>query len=123
MSFLSRQTRVCDETLSLAEAATSIIFVATKVLSRQTRVCDKTLSLAELPQVSFFVATTKISATNACLSRQTRVYRDKTRLLSRQNYACRDKTLVCRDNIFFAANICRDKHVTPKTNQIDVSGK
>ena len=44
----------------------------------------------ELLQVSF-------------LWRQTRICCDKTRLLSRQKYACRDKT-------FVATNICRDKH-------------
>ena len=32
-------------------------------------------------------------ATNTCLLRQTRICRDKTRFLSRQKYACRDKTL------------------------------
>ena len=58
----------------------------------------------ELPQVSF-------------LSRQRRVCRDKTRLLSQLKYACRDKTFVAtntclsphiRDNFFFIY-FCRDK--------------
>ena len=60
--------------LSLAGAATSIIFVGTKV---------------------FFVAT-------KVLSLQARVCRDKTRLLSRQNF-CRNKIMVV------ATNICRNK--------------
>ena len=51
----------------------------------------------ELPQVSFFVATN-------VLSRQTRVCCDKTRLLSSQKYACRDKI------VFVAPNICHNKH-------------
>ena len=58
--------------LSLAGSATSIIFVATKVLSQQ--------------------------------SWQTCVYRDKTRLLSWQKYACHDK------HIFVMTNICCNKH-------------
>ena len=77
------------QSLSLAGTATSIIFVATKVLSGQTRVC-----------------------------------RDKTCILSRQNYVCCNKTFVatniilsrqaylCRDkHVFVATNICRDKHI------------
>ena len=53
----------------------------------------------ELPQVSF-------------LSRHTRVCRDKTRLLSRQMYACSDKitfvatTYFYRDKTFVTTNIC-----------------
>ena len=54
--------------LSLAAAATSIFFVATKVLSRQTR-----------------------------------VYCDETRLLSRQKYACRDKHIFVATNVIFVA--------------------
>ena len=95
---------VCSLGISLAGAATSIIFVAIKVLSRQPCVC---------------------------------VCRDKTRLLSRQKYACRDKIMfvaantctfvstkgvflrVCRDKsklvatkiMFVATNICRDKNM------------
>ena len=49
----------------------------------------------ELPQVSF------LSRQKFC--RRTRVCRDKTRLLSRQKYACRDKT-------FVVTNISPDKH-------------
>ena len=54
----------------------------------------------ELPQASFFT-------TNTCLSRQ--------------NYACRDKTFVatkyfCGNKTFVATNICRDKHVFVSTS-------
>ena len=56
--------------LSLAEAATSIIFVATNVLSRKTRVCrDKSMLAA-------------------------------AKRLSRQNYACRDKVFLSRQNVY-----------------------
>ena len=81
-------TNTCLSRLSLAGAATSSIFVVTKV----------------------------------CLLRQTCVCRDKTRLLSRQKYACRNKafvstktglsrqTQVCRD-VFVATNTCLSRHM------------
>ena len=72
----------------------------------------------ELPQVSF-------------LSPQTRVCRDKTRLLSRQKYTCRDKTFVptklclSKQNIFVATKllsrqtrVCRDKHTFVATKDV-----
>ena len=51
--------------------------------------------------------------TNTCLSPQTRVYRDKTRLLSQQKYDCRDKIMFVAKKYFcfVATNICHDKHV------------
>ena len=55
----------------------------------------------ELPQVSF-------------LSRETSVCRDKTRLLPRQKYACRDKKHFCRDRHNY---FCRDKLIFVATNQ------
>ena len=66
--------------LSLAEAAKSIIFVATK----------------------FF------------LSRQTRVCRDKTRLLWRQKHACRDKTFVATK--YSVATKCLSRRISGHTN-------
>ena len=65
------------EQLSLAAAARSIIFVVMKLLSRQTH-----------------------------LSWQTPVCCDKTRLLSQQKRACRNKKHNC-----VSTNICRDKRV------------
>ena len=64
-----------DTKLSLAGAATSIIFVVTKVLSRQIRVSRQTNT--------YFVAT------KICLSQQNYVCRDKdvNIILSRQKYA------------------------------------
>ena len=100
--------------LSLAGAATSIIFVA-----RNTS----------------FVAT-KVCLTNICLDkhnfvlllRQTRVCTNKTRLLSRQKYACLDKSFVATNTVMFVATgnfrdkhnfvatkdvFCGDKHMSP----------
>ena len=70
----------------------------------------------ELPQVLF-------------LSRQTRtrVCRDKTRLLSRQKYACHDKTFVATKlclsrQIFVTTKVfCRDKHTFVATKMILVA--
>ena len=92
--------------LSLAGAATSIILIATKVwLSRQKK---------KLLRQKYFIATKPLSrqiflATNIILSRQTRVCRYKTRLLSRQKYACHVKT-------FVATNTCllRQRFVATK---------
>ena len=95
--------------LSLAEAATGIIFIATKnvfgatkvCLSRQTYFCrDKHLSR------QFFIATNVI-------------------LLTRQAYFCRDKHLsqqkFCRGKHTFVATkdmFCCDKHVSVATKII-----
>ena len=98
-----RRTVGCN--VSLAGAATSIIFVATKVLST-------------------FVAT------NTCLSQQKYACRDKIMfvqtniLLSRQAYFCGDKHVfvaknICRDITFVTTKIfCRDKHNFVATNII-----
>ena len=85
VSFLSRQKYACrDKTYFCHDKS----FVATNIiLSRQT----------------FF-------ATSLLLSQQTRVCRDKTRLLSRQKYACCAKNL-CHDKHV----ICRDKHNSKHT--------
>ena len=81
----------------------------------------------ELPQVSF-LSRQKLCRCNTCFSRQTGVFLDKTRLLLRQKYACRDKrifvaTKLLLRQIFVAINIilfttvlsrqvycCRDKY-------------
>ena len=83
-------------------------------------------------------------ATNTCLSRQTCVYHDKTRLLSRsrQKYVCRvvatkvclhnfvatkdvfcrEKTHFCRNTVMFVAiNICRDKRFVATNNFVATS--
>ena len=67
--------------VSLAGAATSIIFVATKLLSRQ-----------------IFVAT------KVCLSRKKHNF-VSTNVLSRQAYFCRDKRRVCCDKTFVTIKI------------------
>ena len=70
-------------------------FVATKLLSQQAYFCrDKHLS-----GQTYFVAT-KVLPRRLLLSRQTRVCRDKTRLLSQQK-CCRDKHVFwpCDKNI------------------------
>ena len=78
--------------LSLAGAATSIIFVATKVLSRQTRVrhdvfCrDKT-----------FLATKLFVATNM-LSRQTRDTHSTNTFIATKDVFCRDQNYTCRSS-------------------------
>ena len=60
-----------------------------------------------------------VARTNICrdkhnfvlLLTQTRVCTNKTRLLSRQKYACLDKTFVATNTIMFVAtDIFRDKH-------------
>jgi len=94
VSFLSRQ---------------NASFVATKVwlswqticrekicLSRQNCCCDKYLSRQNYVCI--------------LLSRQTRVCRDKTRLLSRQKYGCLDKS-------FVATNTCSIKVVAPANDR------
>ena len=73
-------------TLSLAGAATSIIFVAQKVYMCRQK----------------FICVTK----NLYLSRQTRACRDKTRLVSRQKYPCRDKTFVATKDKYLSWQKC-----------------
>ena len=67
-----RADELAGSRISLAAAATSIIFVATNICR------DKH----------------NFAATSLPLSQQTRLCRNKTRLLSRQKYACCDKTFV-----------------------------
>ena len=75
-------------------AATSIIFVATKVLARQARVClDKTRLLS---RQSMLVA---------------------TKLLSRQNYVCRDKYLSQKGSVA-TKYVSRDKHTFVATKDV-----
>ena len=105
--------------VSLAGAATSMIFdatkhvfcrdksmfVATKVcLSRQKYACrDKSM----------------LVATKVCLSRQKYACRDKSMFvatkvcLSRQKYACRDKNMLVATKVCLSRQkyACRDKHV------------
>ena len=88
--------------VSLARAATSIIFVATKVLLRQNYVCrDKH---------------NKIVCRDKNLSRQTRQnYVCRDNYLSRQKYVCRDKqSFVATKDVFC---VCRNnkKIVARKT--------
>ena len=72
-------------------------FVAKKIcLSRQNCCCDKYLSRQNYVCI--------------LLSRQTRVCRDKTRLLSRQKYGCLDKS-------FVATNTCSIKVVAPANDR------
>ena len=76
---------VRNRKVSLAGAATSVIFAKTKVLSWRT-----------------------------CLLWQILFCRNKTRLLWQQMYACCDKTFVvtniCRNKTFVVTNICSDKY-------------
>ena len=104
--------------VSLARAATSTIFVATKL----TRVCrDKTRPLSRQKYAcrdKRFVATklcllrqkTKRIATNV-LSRK--IFVATNTCLSRQTYFCRDKRPVLHLSqiTFVTTNICRDKTV------------
>ena len=71
----------------------------------------------ELPQVWFF-ATSMIFVATTVLLWETRVCRHKTRLLSRQKYARRDKTF-CRGKHVFAATkdvFCRNKGMLAATD-------
>ena len=78
---------LCAGIISLAGAATSIIFVATKVLSRQTRLLsrqmygcrDKIMLVATKYFCRVFFAT-------KLLSQQAYFCRDQRRVLSRQNF-------------------------------------
>ena len=98
--------------LSLAGAATSIIFVVTKVLSWQTRVCHdkKTHLLSQHICLSrqIFVGM-KVLLRHACFCCIKRVCHDKTPLLSWQKYACRNKTFVTKI-------VCCDKYNFVTTN-------
>ena len=90
--------------LSLARAATSIIFVATKMFM----FCRDKLTFVATKHVfcrdkSMLVATNGISVSTKVLSRQAYFCRDKTRLLSRQTRVCRDKTFAATTMILVAA--------------------
>ena len=56
--------------------------------------CHDKLTFVETNKHVFCRDKSMLVATNPCLSRQTRVCRDKTRLLSPQKYDCRDKGFV-----------------------------
>ena len=61
-------------------------------------------------------------ATDTCLSQQ-RVCRDKARLLSRQKYACREKTLFVATSILLSQQktcFCCDKIIFVATNVVSV---
>ena len=93
---------VDDWIISLAGAATSIIFVTTKVLSRQTR-CDKTQSLswqkcARCDKVMFV-------ATNMCFLHNFVA----TKVLSWQVYFCHDKHMLVMTKHVKSLNFCHNK--------------
>ena len=121
VSFLSRQKYCRDKHTS---------FVATKVcLLRQNDVCrGKYLSR----QTHVCIIGGSRNKYHTCSSRQTRVCRDKTRLLSRQKYACRDEcfvgTYTClfvatKDKIMFVAikTFGRGKHTFVATKDVCLS--
>ena len=81
----------------------------------------------ELPQELFlsrqrFCRNKGFVTTNTYLSRQTRVCRDKTRLLSRQKYACRGKIFVAtklcllRQICFIKTSVATTKHLSRQQN-------
>ena len=113
MHLKKRQSTV----VSLAGAATSIISDETIILARRTHVLVAT-KYVFCRDKSMLVATNKSLKIILLLSGQTRFCRDKTRLLSRQKYACRDKTHVCRDkkHNFVAAEVL--KHLLVARNYI-----
>ena len=91
--------------VSLAGAATSIIFVATKVcLPRQNFCCDKivcrdkTFDATNCDKI-MFVATKR-------LTRQEYFCRDKTRVLSRQIRICRNKSKLVAKKTFVTTKLC-----------------
>ena len=110
--------------LSLAGAATSIIFVmtstclswqhtffvATKVcLPRQSFCFDKIIFVA----TKYFCRKKSFSATNTCLSQQAYFGCDKRPVLSRQTSVTFVATNICHSKTFVAANTCcRDKNDT-----------
>ena len=93
--------KICVWKLSLVGAATSIIFVTTKVLLQQTHVCwDKHV----------FVMTQQV----ICLSWQTCVCHDKTGCLLWQKYDGHNKTFVTTKHLS-QQNICCDKYLSWQT--------
>ena len=84
--------------VSLAGAATSTIFVTTKVLSRQTRFCrdkyvfvaSKHVTTKDLSRQKCVCLEKLIFVATKCLSLQTCICRDKTRFLSGQIQVFRD---------------------------------
>ena len=122
------ETKVC---LSFVATKVCLSFVATNIfLSRQNYIClvkhvfvatkhifcrDKSMLVVCLDKSMLVVCRDKyiFVATKLYLSGQTRFCRDRTRLLSRQKYTCRD----IRDKIMFVstkvlsqqAYFCRDK--------------
>ena len=110
-------------------AATSIIFVMTKLLFVATKhvFCHYKSMLVVtkvLPWQTFFVMTnvlsqqifvmTKVVMTNLLLSRQTCVCHDKTCVLSRQKYCCHDITVV-------VTNMCLSWHSFVATKVVATS--
>ena len=111
--------------LSLVGAATSIIFVATKLFCSDKHVlimtkhvfCCHTSMLAVLKLL--WQQTWFCHEQNWLLSRQTCVCRDKTCLLLWQKYACQDKTFVATSMLLSQRKMClswqkfsRDKNDT-----------
>ena len=108
-------------------AATSIIFVMTKVLSRQTCVCHgKTHLLSQ--QKYAYKSQQQNFGRNKYLSRQTRVSRDKTfvttsilfwrdkrHALSRQTCVWCDKSILAMIKLLLQPNyVCHDKYFSPQ---------
>ena len=85
----------------MAGAATSIIFVATKVLLRQTRICRENV----------FVETKHVCCRDKSMLAE-------RKLLLRQNYVCRDKIFLSRQK---QTRVCRDKHTFVATRDVFVA--
>ena len=114
---LLRQTYFCRD--KHVYAATKHVFCRDKSMFVATFCCDKLTFVATntcLPRrnTSFVVSKVCLSrhfaVTNLLLSRQTRVCRDETRLLSCQKYVCPD---ICCDKLtFVATNTCLPRRNT-----------
>ena len=122
---VATNTRLSRQNTSLVAKKRRKIVATSILLSRETRFCFVFLFFS----VFFFFSSGvcgcvvgwlslagAATSTNTCLSRQTCVCDDKTRLLSRQKYVCRDNhVLFCRVKGFVATKDvlcrCRDKHM------------
>ena len=96
--------------LSLAGAATNIIFVATKRLSWQRFCLDKHTFVATNTFLSR--QNTSFVPTNVCLSRQNFCLLDKHTFVANKDVFCRDKHMVVETKPLSWQTFCRDKNDT-----------
>ena len=94
---------LCRISVSLARAATSIMFVVTK-----HGFChDKSMLVMTNDK--------HVVMTSLFLLQQTHVCGDDTHLLSQQKYACHDKTFVATNTCLSHQKFCRGKHTFENT--------